>query len=584
MSDYSFSYKQTYTEQTTQESTPTSNQKWIQMKSERQINQNQILVLSTKLQQPYEQLSLAFKYLQEKGIFIENGLMGQGGSAFILKAFSEWNQQLAVKFIKLNQQNQEDYKREYEILKIFNSPYILKVFTFYNKSNSKSLSYQIIVMERCKYDLRRYINKVIYPQQSDNFLNIYLLSLQLAKGLQVLHQNNIIHLDIKPGNILYGYDQNWKYADFGIAKVVSDDRTFTNQLQGFTMRYSSPEQYLLAMGVPSAITRASDVYSLGIIFLELTGVDITQQWIVEQKSCSLDFDEYLNPQFEKFNSMIVKQMIQYKPENRTSLQDVIQKLSTLITQQISFTKKLINPFIKGYKISMPVKPEVKISQEEKPQSKVELTNINDNVSIQQQQVPLEDKQKLILSLKQSKRSFHQDKQISQNQLSNSPRRLRSVHRSMDFVLSERSNNLQDKKQQFVKEIEIKNQFKIKLNEIPSKNIQKSSPENINLNIMRNASNQNSPKKQDQISKESNQNQIIKQSFSQPKINLKQNAQFKLKLKQQLLNSQQQSPAYLFQKQQNLNKQLEFSQVLKDLQFKSPQKNFFVTPMDQMYKK
>ncbi|EAR87331.2 Serine/Threonine kinase domain protein (macronuclear) [Tetrahymena thermophila SB210] len=458
--------------------------------------------------------------------------MGQGGSAFILKAFSEWNLSLAVKFIKLNQnqQNQEDYKREYEILKIFNSPYILKVFTFYNKSNSKNLSYQIIVMERCKYDLRRYINKVIYPQQSDNLLNIYLLSLQLAKGLQVLHQNNIIHLDIKPGNILYGYDQSWKFADFGIAKVVSDDRTFTNQLQGFTMRYSSPEQYLLAMGVPSTITRASDVYSLGIIFLELTGVDITQQWIVEQKSCALDFDEYLNPQFERFNSMIVKKMIQFKPENRISLQEVIQILSAFITQQISFTKKLINPMVKGYKISIPVKPIVKAPQEEKPQSKSELTNIkeadpNKEQSQQQlQQIPLEDKQQHIY-LKQSKRSFHNHIEISQNELSNSPRRLRSIHRSMDYILSERSNSLYDKKHLLMQEIENKNQLKLKLNEIPSKNIQKSSPQN------------------------------------------------------------QQSPAYLFQKQQNPNKQFEFSKALKDIQFKSPQqKNFFVTPIDQMYKK
>ncbi|KAL4494023.1 hypothetical protein ABPG72_015979 [Tetrahymena utriculariae] len=181
-----------------------------------------------------------------------------------------------------------------------------------------------------KDDLRTYINKAIYPQQPDNLLNIYLLSLQLAKSLQVFYQNNIIHLDIKPGNILYGYDQSWKYADFGIAKVVFDDRTFTNQLQGLTMRYSSPEQYLLAMGVPSTITitrkemfayhyiLTSDVYSLGIIFLELTGLDITQQWIVEQKSCVLDIDEYLNPKFEKFNFTIVKQMIQLKPENRIS--------------------------------------------------------------------------------------------------------------------------------------------------------------------------------------------------------------------------------------------------------------------------
>ncbi|KAL4494024.1 hypothetical protein ABPG72_015980 [Tetrahymena utriculariae] len=118
--------------------------------------------------------------------------------------------------------------------------------------------------------------------------------------------------------------------------------------------------------------------------------------------------------------------------------------------------------VKGFKISMPIKPIVKTSSEEKPQSKVELTKIKDNDSNKQQQlllqIPLEDQQQQISLLKQSKKSFHKDFEISQNELSNSPKRLRSVHRSMDFILSERSNSLFDKKHILMKEIEIKNQL------------------------------------------------------------------------------------------------------------------------------
>ena len=44
---------------------------------------------------------------------------------------------------------------------------------------------------------------------------------QFCEGYKVLYNKKIIHRDIKPDNILIGFDQNYKISDLGLAEVVS---------------------------------------------------------------------------------------------------------------------------------------------------------------------------------------------------------------------------------------------------------------------------------------------------------------------------------------------------------------------------
>ncbi|RVW82317.1 G-type lectin S-receptor-like serine/threonine-protein kinase SD2-5 [Vitis vinifera] len=90
--------------------------------------------------------------------------------------------------------------------------------------------------------------------------------LDIAKGLSYLHEEcrqKIIHLDIKPQNILLDESFNAKVSDFGLSKLMDRDQSqVVTTLRG-TPGYMAPEWLI------SAITEKVDVYSFGIVTLEI---------------------------------------------------------------------------------------------------------------------------------------------------------------------------------------------------------------------------------------------------------------------------------------------------------------------------
>jgi eukaryotic-like serine/threonine-protein kinase len=94
------------------------------------------------------------------------------------------------------------------------------------------------------------------------------LFLKVCSAVELAHRHQIIHRDIKPGNVLVGSDGEPKLLDFGIAKLLSigseDGITTVVAERRLTPMYAAPEQ---CAGQPATV--ATDVYSLGALLYAL---------------------------------------------------------------------------------------------------------------------------------------------------------------------------------------------------------------------------------------------------------------------------------------------------------------------------
>ena len=93
------------------------------------------------------------------------------------------------------------------------------------------------------------------------------LAMELADALDYAHDNDVIHRDVKPSNIILDQDGHPHLTDFGLAKrsTVRSNPTTDGQIMG-TPAYMSPEQ---ARGDSSKVDIRSDVYGLGVVLYEL---------------------------------------------------------------------------------------------------------------------------------------------------------------------------------------------------------------------------------------------------------------------------------------------------------------------------
>src|SRR5262249_42253016 len=94
---------------------------------------------------------------------------------------------------------------------------------------------------------------------------------RICDALQYAHEEGVLHRDIKPENLLLDTRGRVKIADFGIAKLLGEQKDLTLTASGAaigTPHYMAPEQ----LERPHEVDQRADIFSLGVVFYEmLTG-------------------------------------------------------------------------------------------------------------------------------------------------------------------------------------------------------------------------------------------------------------------------------------------------------------------------
>jgi len=185
--------------------------------------------------------------------------IGSGGMAELFKGKDhKLNRFVAVKVLKDEFMEDKNFvrkfKEEAQAAAGLAHPNIVNV---YDVGNEMNINY--IVMELVEgITLKTYIEKKgkLTVKEATS------IAIQVGAGLEIAHNNQIVHRDIKPQNIMISREGKVKVTDFGIAKSVSSN-TNTADAMG-SVHYTSPEQ---ARGGYS--DAKSDIYSLGIVMYEM---------------------------------------------------------------------------------------------------------------------------------------------------------------------------------------------------------------------------------------------------------------------------------------------------------------------------
>jgi serine/threonine-protein kinase len=158
------------------------------------------------------------------------------------------------------------------------------------------------------------------------------ITLELSRGLDFLHQNRVVHRDIKPGNFLFSRDgKQVKIVDFGLSKSTATWRMRWQREAGGTRIYMSPEQ----LG-KKPLDERSDIFSFGITLYELftgrhpcTGRDTREiQRQLRDPRFRFELPSKLNPEVPHYIDKIILKAMRRKADHRyQSMTELLLDLS-----------------------------------------------------------------------------------------------------------------------------------------------------------------------------------------------------------------------------------------------------------------
>lgn len=189
--------------------------------------------------------------------------IGEGGMGAVFKALdNNLKRYVALKILKkeisANSEEQEKLAKEAKITASINHPHVVKVFHFGRDHGQFYLAMELV--EKGSLDQLMGIQKRIGEAQ------VLEVGMQIAMGLAAALEHDLIHRDIKPGNILFADAHTAKLVDFGLAIVMDEEAMVRGEIWG-TPYYIAPEKL---DNMPEDFR--SDIYSLGgTLFHALAG-------------------------------------------------------------------------------------------------------------------------------------------------------------------------------------------------------------------------------------------------------------------------------------------------------------------------
>ena len=257
-------------------------------------------------------------------------IVGEGGSGFVFRGWDPWlKRPVALKTLRFEPREKggtggtvADLLREAVTVARFSHPNIV---TVYDAASDAQVAF--IAME--------YVDGPSLAHYLDQFgklseAQVLPIGLAIARGLAAAHSHQIVHHDVKPGNILLGTDGSIKVSDFGVARLMTTLGETELQIFG-TPGYMPPE---ILLG--HAYSPAGDLFGLGVLLYQcLTGEmpfagDQVRQVIKKTLATYTPSPRDLEPRIALELDELVRELLRKDPADRPgSAAEVVARLEEM---------------------------------------------------------------------------------------------------------------------------------------------------------------------------------------------------------------------------------------------------------------
>lgn len=190
--------------------------------------------------------------------------LGAGGMGVVLEGYDRYLQRaVAVKFVRpevaLNERAVEAFITEARTVAALEHPNIIPIYDIGAQTlGNQTVVYQVMQLAASGNLADRLKNNPL------TYTEILALLGEVCSALDYAHSRGVVHLDLKPLNILFTADEKPIIADFGFAQILEEVTGYGYRASGGTPAYMAPEQYL---GIETRTT--SDIFALGVSLYEM---------------------------------------------------------------------------------------------------------------------------------------------------------------------------------------------------------------------------------------------------------------------------------------------------------------------------
>jgi len=214
------------------------------------------------------QLNLDYLVGQQVGTSVLLKKLGHGAMSAVFMAFQKTlKRQIAVKVLPkslITEKTAAFFQQEAESAAILAHPHIIPIYEVGETKEFLFFTMQLVKGNELSYYIRRTQRNIVPSKRFMPIQTVVGLMLKVLDALAYAHDNDIVHRDIKPDNVMIeNHSKRPLVTDFGVARVSRTTSKSDRLLLGTPM-YMAPEQIL-----SGTVDGRADMYSAAVMMLEM---------------------------------------------------------------------------------------------------------------------------------------------------------------------------------------------------------------------------------------------------------------------------------------------------------------------------